>query len=442
MRTSHSFATAVCPRQAKCGSRVVAFGVTLMVVAGCSGAPAPMASGSAGVAAPGNQITAVQPPRAAQRLDDAVAGLTDALLAKADATRAARRPLVIDPLIDRATSAETTATRSIAAGIATRVRERYPQLELRPFSVASLDQQPLVVLGSIASAASPGSTTAAIGPPRVYRIWAVLADLRTNRVLTREMAWVRAEDVDQTPTALFRDSPTWVADPIVAAYIRTCSSVGGTAIDPTYLQALRAQALIADATAAYEAGRYHNALASYDDALREKGGEQLRALNGRYLSYWALGQRREAEAAFGQVVDFGLARGQLAVKFLFRPGSSAFWPDPGVSGPYPMWLRQIAAQADDRAACLAVQGHASITGLAALNERLSLARAQRVRAQLVAERPPLRDRVSTEGFGSRQPIVGSGTDDAADALDRRVEFKPLPCGVAGATPEFRAPGAG
>jgi OmpA family protein len=112
--------------------------------------------------------------------------------------------------------------------------------------------------------------------------------------------------------------------------------------------------------------------------------------------------------------------------------------------PLPPWIERLLARsrgerpipdvaasdrrADDRAACLAVQGHASITGLAALNERLSLARAQRVRAQLVAERPPLRDRVSTEGFGSRQPIVGSGTDDAADALDRRVEFKLLPAG--------------
>jgi hypothetical protein len=31
-------------------------------------------------------------------------------------------------------------------------------------------------------------------------------------------------------------------------------------------------------------------------------------------------------------------------------------------------------------------------------------------------------------MGFRQNIVGSGTDDAVDALDRRVEFKITPCG--------------
>ncbi len=31
------------------------------------------------------------------------------------------------------------------------------------------------------------------------------------------------------------------------------------------------------------------------------------------------------------------------------------------------------------------------------------------------------------GVGSRETIVGTGRDDATDALDRRVEFKPLAC---------------
>jgi hypothetical protein len=31
-------------------------------------------------------------------------------------------------------------------------------------------------------------------------------------------------------------------------------------------------------------------------------------------------------------------------------------------------------------------------------------------------------------MGFRQNIVGSGTDNVVDALDRRVEFKIVPCG--------------
>jgi outer membrane protein OmpA-like peptidoglycan-associated protein len=36
-------------------------------------------------------------------------------------------------------------------------------------------------------------------------------------------------------------------------------------------------------------------------------------------------------------------------------------------------------------------------------------------------------RTETIGMGFRQNLVGSGTDDAGDALDRRVEFKVVQC---------------
>jgi outer membrane protein OmpA-like peptidoglycan-associated protein len=118
------------------------------------------------------------------------------------------------------------------------------------------------------------------------------------------------------------------------------------------------------------------------------------------------------------------------VRLLFRPGTTEFMRDPAVSGPYPMWLRQIAQRLAAREGCVVVSGHASVTGSAAANDRLSLARAQSVRARLVAEEPVLRGRSEAVGRGSREPIIGSGTDDMRDALDRRVEFRPSRCGVA------------
>jgi hypothetical protein len=32
-------------------------------------------------------------------------------------------------------------------------------------------------------------------------------------------------------------------------------------------------------------------------------------------------------------------------------------------------------------------------------------------------------------MGSRENIVGTGRDDVTDAIDRRVEFRALPCGL-------------
>ena len=358
------------------------------------------------------------------------AALALSLYAAPPAGPSGRYRLVVDPLIDRATGAETVATRAMERRIVSLVRERHPRFELRPFTTASLDEKPLILLGSIAPVAEAGSRANPSGPgrPAAYRIWAVLADLGTGRVVAHEEAWVQTDAVNPTPAAFFRDSPVWTPDGAAAAYLRTCALWPGDAIDPAYLRAVRVQALVSDGIRAYEQRRYREALAFYEQARAlAPADQQLRIRNGLYLANQALGRGGDAEAAFGSVVDYGLERGRLAVKFVFRPGSTAFWPDPVISGPYPMWLRQIAARTEARDACLEVEGHSSPTGPASVNERLSLARAERVRGRLVAQRPGLRERLEAEGVGAREPVVGTGADDASDVLDRRVEFEPRSC---------------
>lgn len=92
-----------------------------------------------------------------------------------------------------------------------------------------------------------------------------------------------------------------------------------------------------------------------------------------------------------------------------------------------MWIRQIATRTAARPICLEIEGHTSPTGPAAVNQRLSLARAERLRGRLVGLRPALADRTVAEGVASGEPIVGTGADDASDLLDRRVEFEPQEC---------------
>jgi outer membrane protein OmpA-like peptidoglycan-associated protein len=154
----------------------------------------------------------------------------------------------------------------------------------------------------------------------------------------------------------------------------------------------------------------------------------LRAESGVYLSNMKLGHVSEAEEAFGRIVALGIAYNELGVKFLFNPGSTEFWSDPNISGAYSMWLRQIARQAVAAGSCMKVVGHTSKTGPAAVNEAISLKRASYIRQRLAVEQPVLAGRIQVEGMGFRQNIVGSGTDNAFDVLDRRVEFKILPCG--------------
>ncbi|MEL6860105.1 MAG: OmpA family protein [Pseudomonadota bacterium] len=67
-----------------------------------------------------------------------------------------------------------------------------------------------------------------------------------------------------------------------------------------------------------------------------------------------------------------------------------------------------------------IEGHTDSTGSSALNDRLSLARAQAVRDALVIRgvTPAL---LSAEGYGSARPIAGNDTAEGRDQ-NRRIEF--------------------
>ena len=60
-------------------------------------------------------------------------------------------------------------------------------------------------------------------------------------------------------------------------------------------------------------------------------------------------------------------------------------------------------------------------------DTLSLQRAEAIRRQLQAEAAGAAALTRATGRGSRENLVGSGTDDARDAIDRRVEFRVQPC---------------
>jgi outer membrane protein OmpA-like peptidoglycan-associated protein len=150
-------------------------------------------------------------------------------------------------------------------------------------------------------------------------------------------------------------------------------------------------------------------------------------LNGIYLTTLKLGQTTESEEAFGRLVAYGIAHNQLGVKFLFNPGTIDFWSDPKVTSAYRMWLRQIARQANAAGVCMDIVGHSSNTGPEGVNDSLSLRRAQYIKQRLATDSTDS-ERWRARGLGSRQNLVGSGTDDVVDALDRRVEFAIVECG--------------
>jgi outer membrane protein OmpA-like peptidoglycan-associated protein len=77
--------------------------------------------------------------------------------------------------------------------------------------------------------------------------------------------------------------------------------------------------------------------------------------------------------------------------------------------------------------CLEVVGHSSRTGAESYNDALSLQRAQAVQSALVRNQGGLAGKVFADGRGFRNNIIGTGSDDAQDAIDRRVEFNIVGC---------------
>jgi outer membrane protein OmpA-like peptidoglycan-associated protein len=414
----------------------VVLGLALLLSAGCTNflgsasAPTPAAPGA--TSQPPATLPAVPPaaPAPAQPYEKAVLAAANALLGNAklppEGTPAqARYAVVIDPLIDGMTGAQSVATQSMGVRLSKLMREQYPQYEVQTFSAANVARSPLVLIGTFTGVNSQRQTT---GQREAYRICLALADLRSGKLVSKGLAFALPDGVDPTPLAFFRDAPAWAEDPATTGYIKTCQGTkAGDPINPLYLDRILAATLVAQAIDAYNAGRYREALELYQSAQATPAGNQFRVHNGIYLANWKLGRQAQARAAFGRIVDFGIEQQRLAIKFLFRPGSTAFMADPKISGPYPVWLKTIASRTAASSRCLEITGHTSPTGPEPLNERLSQLRAEYVKTRLAKDAPQLAKRLISNGMGSRQTMIGNGRDDATDALDRRVEFKVIGC---------------
>ena len=377
--------------------------------------------------APPSQVAASD-----QRFEPAVNAAADNLFVQARARspmleisgKIARHGLVADPSLEARTGQQTAMTLRMDELIRARIAAGSPEFELLPFGDAMLPKAQYVLTSSATRIdAAPGGSA---GGAR-WKISLALVDLRSGDVLAQSSATARDEGVDTTPTAFYRDSPVLVHDGAIKGYVRTSETAAGQPADRGYMAGVGTAAKLHEATDAYNKAQYADALKQYQAAQSMAAGKQVRTYDGIYLSSSRLDRPTEAEAAFGKLVAAGVADKNLSVKLLFNPGSTTFWADPQISGPYPMWLRQVGAVASSSAICMDLVGHTSLTGSAAFNDKLSLQRAGVVKERLEGETPALRGRLTAHGKGSAEPLVGTGSDDVRDALDRRVEFRIVDC---------------
>jgi outer membrane protein OmpA-like peptidoglycan-associated protein len=336
------------------------------------------------------------------------------------------RTVVIDPLIDANTGAQTLSTVKMGEQLESIVKARHANWRVQPLTRQALNDKPLLLIGTLTPVNIERSLNTV---PDAFRVWLTVIDLRTGRVVAKQIDRSTIDSVNPEPLKFYSDSPTWHKDKTVLGYINSCqinTKIGDPA-DPEYLARLPAAAVVNEAILAYSAGRVPAANQLYKEAATLADPGDLRVLNGLYLTSWQLGQREDARNAFSKLVASGLDLKRVPMKFLFQPGGTNFNAVGDLPQQYQIWVGALAQEIGKAQSCVRVVGHTSRTGAASVNERLSRQRAETMQRMLERSNRALGTRLSAAGVGSREALVGLGTDDQRDALDRRVEFRVVDC---------------
>ena len=400
-----------------------ATGMPVATAAPVAPAPAVAPAATPRRPAPAGDLVAPAPVR----FEDAVSRAGNGLLGQVSPDLAAsRRPLIIDPLIDANTGAQTVSTARMGVQLSSLVQARFASWRVEPFTRRSLDDKPLLLIGTL----TPVNVERAVDtPPDAFRVWLTLIDTQTGQVVAKQIDRATVDSVNPEPLKYYSDSPTWHKDKTVLGYINSCqvkTNVGDPA-DPDYLSRLPAEATVNEAIMAYSDGKIVEAHKLYEEARPLADDGDLRVLNGLYLTNWQLGNREAARKAFDKLVDSGIEQKRLPLKLLFQPGKTAFNQVGDLPEQYRIWISSLAQEGVQSNVCIKVVGHTSRTGNARLNETLSRQRADTVMRMLAQDKRALAGRMTATGVGSREALIGLGTDDLRDALDRRVEFRVVDC---------------
>jgi len=418
---------------------IAATAVLLLALAGCaskSPAEAQAAStvGTAASAAAGSTATAATTPAMA-----AAPVLVPAPFAEAVAKAGKRlfetaaqqigtqdRVLLLDPLIDASSGQQTLGSAEMGRMLAATAKANHPYWTVKEFTRDKLAGNPLLLIGTLTAISTTDNKEV---PADAYRVCLRMVDLKTGKVVARSVERATVDTVNAEPLPVFRDSPTWHKDKTVNAYIKSCQGTQniGDAADPAYLAKLPAAALINEAQIAYGQNKLADSLKLFKEASAVAEPDDLRVLNGLYLTSWRLGRQKDATETFRRIAAFGIGAKQLPLKILFTAGKAVPVALPDLQAQYTMWVRELAQASQAGGSCLRVVGHTSKTGSAAANEALSTRRAAYIQERLEKSAPKLRGKVAAEGVGARENLIGLGTDDLRDALDRRVEFRVVEC---------------
>lgn len=263
---------------------------------------------------------------------------------------------------------------------------------------------------------TPVDEKQAAQPGKWIRLRVSVADVLSGQRVASAENYLQTAAFKSEPTRFFKEAPLYLND---QRHKERVDSINGQA-SPLKAR-LTTQAIFAEAVATYEAGNYVEAERGFSEVVKSVP-DHRGALTGIYQTQWQQGKKSNAEGAFANLIALTSGTSSLPFKVLFRVNGTDFVDQGDLPQQYRLWTKSMGQVLVAQSRCLDVTGHASRSGAADYNNRLSLQRAQRISTQIQQQTPGLGNKIKAFGKGFQEAIVGSGANDATDAIDRRVEF--------------------
>jgi outer membrane protein OmpA-like peptidoglycan-associated protein len=364
--------------------------------------------------------------------ETAIRSLADALLQEVERKRAqwdfSRKDIVLDPFIDVASGEIVKVSHKIEQVIFQETTRNFEKIRITQITPRNLRGADYVLNGVI-----DFTDYKALGSEKTekyYQVSASIVNLKNGEIIANAERWISDKDLDYTPDPIYSDSPTYIKDKTTENRITTAKTPAGQPAQEDYYSTLDTHALLVEAEMLYAQADLKKALQLFKEASTRKDGQTMKTFAGLYEANYKLKDMEAAEEAFGQLLTASVKENnKLNVKFLFDVNSVDFINNVSLRHQYSVWLLQLNKFFKENNYCFHIVGHSSHTGASRYNETLSLARAKKVQELMKeASFPEILERSKATGKGFQENLVGSGTDDARDAIDRRVEFLLVNCG--------------
>lgn len=358
--------------------------------------------------------------------DEAVEALAENLFQQAY-NEGAMLPIIdykfaVDPFASKETGEVIEASKDITRIFTKTALKVSPKFIVEELNVKNENTSNYLIVGKIQH-----ETTSSGGKSgKRYRIYASIIDKSTNTVVANASIWISDARIKSSAVGIYKDSPMYILDANTDVFMKLTQAVKGTKVSSGYLQLLHEKAVLIEVDKLIDANKMQEA---YSLLKPLNVGDSLKYYTALYMVARDLGKNAESEAAFGKMVDIGIAQKNMSLKFLFSVDSTEFPKNPETRKRYALWLRLIAKGIEKNNMCMKIIGHTSRTGTEQYNMTLSKDRAAAVQKIMLTDFSGIAKRTKASGRGFQDNVSGIGTDDARDAIDRRVEFAIVDCGA-------------